>query len=77
MTVHVYDTQFWNVTCHLHTTDVDDYGQDLCPAYFSGLNAQVMKYVERNYPNFHHRVDTAYRMWYVVCLPQGDLWSRL
>ena len=26
MTVHVYDTQFWNVTRHLHATNVDDYG---------------------------------------------------
>ena len=59
MTVHVYDTQFWNVTRLLHATNVDDYGQDLCPSYLSGLNAQVKKYGERNYPDFHCRVDTA------------------
>jgi hypothetical protein len=59
MTVHAYDTYFWNVTCPLHATDVDDYGQDLCPAYLAGLNPQVKKYVKQNYPNFHCQVDTA------------------
>ena len=60
MTVHVYDTQFWNFTRHLHATDVDDYGQDLCSAYLAVLNIQVKRYVERKYSNFHRRVDTAY-----------------
>ena len=60
MTVHAYDTHFWDVTRHLHATGVDDYGQDLCPAYLVGLNTQVNKYVTRNYPNFHHQMGTTY-----------------
>ena len=37
MTVHAYDTQFWNVTHHLHVADVDDCSQNLCSLYLSGL----------------------------------------
>ena len=66
MTIHAYDAQFWIVTCHLYARDVDDYGQDLCPVYLAALNAQVKKYVERNYPNFHCRVDTACNVQRVV-----------
>jgi hypothetical protein len=58
MTVNAYDTYFWNVTCHLQAMNLDAYGQDLCPVYLAGLNNQVKKYAERNYPDFHCRVDT-------------------
>ena len=59
MTVYTYDTQLWNVTRHLQAIDMDEYGQDLCQSYVSGVNNQVKTYVKRKYPNFHRHVDTA------------------
>ena len=38
---------------------MNDYGQDVCPVYLAALNAQVKKYVEKNYPDFYLRADTA------------------